>query len=120
MPAWVPSKDKWASWVLESILFLVFASKYQEEAEVLAGLGALLVYAVWLSECPSTSLVVSGLCQPRERSPGTPASWARLRAVGRGSFLQSLSCISLSGSTGKKISVQFCEFLLQVGWKAAS
>lgn len=37
MPAWVPSKDKWASWVLESILFLVFASVYQEEAEVLAG-----------------------------------------------------------------------------------
>lgn len=57
MPAWVPSKDKWASWVLESILFLVFASIYQEEAEVLAGgqeagVGALTVYAVWLSGRP--------------------------------------------------------------------
>lgn len=57
MPEWVPSKDKWASWVLESILFLVFASVYQEEAEVLAGgqgagLDALTVYAVWVSGCP--------------------------------------------------------------------
>lgn len=54
MPEWVPSKDKWASWVLESILFLVFASIYQEEAEVLAGgqgasLDALTAYAVWVS-----------------------------------------------------------------------
>lgn len=32
-----PLKDKWASWVLESILFLVFASIYQEEAKVFAG-----------------------------------------------------------------------------------
>lgn len=55
-----------------------------------------------------------------ERRPCTPASWTRLRAEGRGSFLQFLSCFSLSESTGKKISVQFCEFLLQAGWEAAS
>lgn len=54
MPAWVSSKAGWASWVLESILFLALALTQKEEAlQVDTGpvWDTLTISADWVSWC---------------------------------------------------------------------
>lgn len=119
--AWAPSKDRWATWVLESILFLAFASPLKEETEVLAGghgplWDAPVACADWV--CGAHGLGwwwFQDSDSPEESRPGAPTSWTRLKD--RGSWVPPpvSGCISLSGSTGKKISVRSCGSLLQAG-----
>lgn len=76
-----------------------------------------LAWAVWVSQG------AHGLAGGGFRGPdlAPPAGWARLREGGQ--VVLSLSpsgCISLSGSTGKKISVQSYEFLPQAGWEGVN
>lgn len=60
------------------------------------------------------------LTAPRDAGLMPPASWAGLRDGGQlGPSLSLSGCISLSASTGKKISLRSCEFLAQAGWEAA-
>lgn len=90
MAAWVPSKDTRATWVLESTLFLAFASPQKEEAKVLAGghgAGSGRSYRLcWLGLVMPMGYAGGGfrvLTALTEADPAAPAGWSRLRDSGR-------------------------------------
>lgn len=62
---------------------------------------------------------LQGPDSPDRGRPGSSCKLVKAEGQWVGPSFSLSGCICLSGSTGKKISVQSCEFLLQAGWEAA-